>query len=268
MTNYIDPKRIAHLMWKPGENEAVEPPKEENRQERTEIAGNYILMPKTSTYAQGVQALRSSYEKGECPAQPLFVKPDGSNVVRPLTFRENLRARIEDYNRLENSDGSQRNMEDRLKLLTERWLDSCTGVAYQSGTDKMKIILVCNELIEIPSGFNDPFFPVNYANIEGFELDRSEAKYGELLTKDQVLNHPAWQAAVEDDKNLLKEYCDIVFSQLMEKYSRDNGMRFWVRSTTENDELRALFVSILNNNSYAYGISNLGNNGSFLRVAP
>ena len=90
----------------------------------------HILMPKTSTYALGVYALRDAYLRGGCSDQPLF-----DNLVRPLTFRENILARVEDYERIVGSDGKGRDKKERLRLF-EIWLDSCTGIGYKAGTTK------------------------------------------------------------------------------------------------------------------------------------
>ena len=124
------------------------------------------------------------------------------------------------------------------------------------------------ELITIDKEFKEAFLPVNYDFIDSVELDSSDAKYGTLLTPSQAKSHPAWLAAVENDNVLLSEYADIVFSLLKEKYKRKDGMGFWVRSNTETDELRALWVSNLNFNSVAIGINFLNYIGSFLLVAP
>jgi len=241
-----------------------------NIQGSESISGNYILMAKTNTYALGVQALRDVYARGECPGH-LTVEIEGSKLVRPLTFKENLEARINDYETLTNSDGSERTKEERLKLFTERWLDSCTGVAYKAETTKFKLIPVCRELVTIDKDFNDSYLTVDYNSIAGVELDSSQegVKYRPVLTQAEVLEHPAWLTAVEEDRTLLENYTQIVFSELKEKYNRDTGMGFWVRTEniTEN-ELRALFVDYLNDNSDANGNNNLSSNGSFLQVAP
>ncbi|MFH1456325.1 MAG: hypothetical protein ABIF40_05250 [archaeon] len=145
----------------------------------------------------------------------------------------------------------------------QRYLDSCTGVAYKKRTTKFKIIPICVDLIGIDKDFNKFFLPVNYANLTGTELDSSQNKYNTLLTKQEVLNHPAWLTAVEDDKNLLKAYANIIFSEKQE----NKLMRFWVRQNTVEDELRALFVDSLNVISNAGGIDDLISGARFLRLS-
>ena len=227
---------------------------------------NYLLMPEARTYVLGVEALREYSAKGYS-MQSLYTRTDGSWIVRALTFKENLQARVEDYNTLKNADGSVKTDDERLRLFN-RWNDSCTGISYKAGATKFKIVHQSLDLIEIPSEFNSEFMRIDYNSINGIELDSSDAKYGTLLSKEEVICHPAWLAAVENDNVLLSEYADIVFNLLKEKYKKKDGMGFWVRQNTETDELRALLVNYLNSNSSANGNCNLSGGGSFLLVAP
>ena len=125
----------------------------------------------------------------------------------------------------------------------------------------IKLVNICEELIEITQDFNRKFLPIDYSSIQGVELDSSQAKYGKLLTKQEVLDHPAWLTAVEEDRELLRAYSDIVFAE-----SRGKNMGFWVLDSPNKDQLRALFVYDLDNSSYASGYDYLDNSGSFLRV--
>ena len=112
MTKYIPRELLEHFIIKAGDNIPAHP-------SEPVIAKNidreYVLMPPTKTYALGVDALRKSYENGDCPLQPIYTKPDGSRIVRPLTFKENLQARVEDYNILNNPDGSAKTDNERLR---------------------------------------------------------------------------------------------------------------------------------------------------------
>jgi|GEM_PF-879683 len=205
----------------------------------TLIAGKYILMPQTSTYALGVDALRTLDKK-------------------TFTFKENILARVEAY-----ESGDHR--------LFDTWLDSCTGIAYKKGTTKFKIINVCSELSGIAKEFNQFFLPTNYGKIDGVELDSDSrvfgksAKYNSLLTKAEIVEHPAWLAVVDNDKVLLKNYTDIVFTAYAARHrATDKLMGFYVREKTATDELRALFVYDLFSYSYANGLNGLNLSGRFL----
>ena len=199
------------------------------------IAGKYVLMPEARTYALGVEGLRQA------------------SVERPFTFKENLQARVEAY-----ESGDYR--------LFETWLNSCTGIVYKAGTTKFKIIPQCAELIGINKDFSQRFLPVEYNTIMGVELDSSKGKYKQLLTKAEVLEHPAWLASVEGDRTLLSAYTDIVFKAYASKHSsRDESMGFYVKKNTPADELRNVFVHDLGNGSFAVGDDNLVISGRFLR---
>lgn len=231
------------------------------------MGGTYTQLPKADTYAVGVVALRTQLNANPSNAHPQFILPNGSSVYRPLTFRENIEARIIDYNRDKNIDGSKRTDAQKLELFNT-WIDSCTGIAYKKKTKLFKISPICGELITIDNGFNSAFLPVDYSKFSGNELDSSMGVYNQDLSLSQVLVHPAWIAALEDDKALLKEYAGITFNILKTKYSKEEGMGFYVRSDTTKDELRALYVNLIGSDSSAIGYDNLSDYARFLLVAP
>lgn len=162
------------------------------------------------------------------------------NEWKILTFKEVIEARLKDSS------------------LFETWQDSCTGIAYKKNSTKFKLIPKCKELLEIDKDFDDYFIKVNYSKLKGIELDNKKGKYDELLTKAEVMKHPAWLKLL--GKPLLKKYVDIVFKD------KNKAMAFWIRENTDSDELRALYVFGLGVVSGAGGFL-LDNGGSFLRVA-
>ncbi len=227
----------------------------------------YEVMPTQSTYAKGVHALRNSYvgKEAEVPSY-LWYECNDQKIVRPLTFRENLQARVDDFETLKNKDGSIKTINDRLRLFTIS-LDSCMGVAYSSkNEDDFMIIPVCRELITIPKDFRDQYMQINYANLQGkgISLKRSQVKYNTSLSESEVITHPAWIASVEGDISLLCTYASIVFRHL----SRGEGkaMGFCLRNEISEDQLRSLFVYNGDNTSIANGNINLYNYIIFLRA--
>ena len=236
----IDPEKVKNNPYLNPEVKVDEPVPEP-----TSIEGQYILMDKADTYAKGVHALQEACSK----VHPTYTLPDGSKIYRPLTFKENIEARVNDYE----SNGT----------LFGRWLDSCTGIAYKGKSSKFKIIPQSLNLITIDKDFNSSYLDINYNNLEGMELDQDKAKYNERLSKQEVLNHPAWLTALEDDKALLKAYTDIIFAEKNE----DKLMGFWTENKPDNDQLRALYVYYLDISSSAFGSIDLSNIGSFLQVA-
>ena len=232
----------------------------------------YELMLEATSYANGVGAFRDSYKDKEAEVpQQLLYDNNGKTIIRPLTFRENLLARVEDFETLNNSDGTERTLDQRLRLF-KKWLDSCTGIAYSAEqtdsnqTDDFRIIPVCKELITISSSFNQEFISINYATLqEGTPLKRSQAKYNLGLTQSEVLEHQGWLVAVEEDKTLLQAYSTIVFSNMVQ--SNGNAMGFYLRNDIGRNQLRALFVDYgFSSNAVGYDV--LNDRASFLRVAP
>ena len=256
MTRYIDRNLLEHLIWRPGEN--ITPPQPANPipQKRTVIEGSYILMPRADTYAKGAHALREACKVEVNSVHPEFMLDDGSRIYRPLTFKEDIEARVTDYEN--NKDTEER------KRLFQRWNDSCTGVAYKSATTKFKIVPMCSQLIILDKDFNGGGLAIEYDDIAGIELDRAAGKYTAHLTKDEVLANEGWRAAVEDDLELLRTYRNIVFTEL----KKSDAMAFCVLDKPAEDQLRALFVDDLDSYSNAYGNDNLNSSGSFLHVAP
>src|SRR3989344_2464139 len=203
-----------------------------------DIKGRYELMPQANTYALGVEAVRTS----------ATLNPQHNGIYRPLTFKETIEAKVKDYEILTNPDGSERTPEERLRLFNT-WLDSSTGIAFKKGSTLFKIINECNELITIDSAFNEAYLPVDYSKLQGNELDSSKGTYNKGLTKEQVIEHESWIAALQGDKSLLKNYADIVFNIKKE----NELMGFYVAKNTKEDQLRALCVYGLAVGSYAGG---------------
>jgi hypothetical protein len=207
-----------------------------------------------STYARAIQSLRQSYANGECDGQP-FIKEAGKKIAIPLTFKQTIEARVNDYN------SNHPSFKERLMLFNV-CLSSCSGVAYKANSDKFKVIPVCKQLIEIPYDFSQEEMDINYKSLQGPELDRGKAEDGKPLTKSEVLEHPALLAAVEDNKKLLKAYADIVFAE-----TRTNElMGFYLRSKSDKETLRTIKVHDLGNYSNTNGNGILCYYAHFVRL--
>ena len=252
----------------------------------------YEFMHEQRTYAKNVHALRKSYsrKKNEVPLQMWYEtnvqriipsltfkenslakikkfwhKYNGQKIIRPLTFRENLQARVDDFETLKNDDGSTRTIKDRLRLFDDL-LDSCTGVAYSYLSGDFMILPLSKELITLPKNFCDEFINVNYASLQGkgTALKRSQAKYNKPLTELEVISHPAWMAAMQEDISLLCTYASIVFNHLSDGKSK--GMGFYLIAYVDRTQLRRLSVS--RGYSDVLGYNNLGSGNSLLRGTP
>lgn len=189
------------------------------------------------TYAQGVQALKEAYEREE------------HLLDRPLTFGENLLAKLEN------------------PRLFNNILNSCTGFARKRGTSLIKIIQKCDELINIPLDFNNNRITnFNYDLLDGKEFDLDQVVYNNPFTNARdAINDPLWQAAV-NDQEILEKYAKFYFERL----KRKSGMEFSLWHTKKDkDILNMLCIHNIINNSRA-GIRGLNyDNAYFARaIAP
>jgi len=214
------------------------------------VAGEYILMSQTSTYALGMHALQEACQKKHNPNQPKITLPNGREVYRSNTFLENILARINDYETLQNPDGSVRTMDQRLTLFNT-WLDSCCGIAYKAKTTKLKLNLTCPQLIGIAKDFAGKYLPVDYAHFpHQVELDSSS----------KTFIRDGWLALLEGKTDVYEHYLAV----LKTIKGLDIIPNFGVRKNIAEDELRAVFVNSLDNFSFAIGFNNLFYYGRFL----
>ncbi len=136
---------------------------------------------------------------------------NGRTYICQFTLKENLQARIEDYNALRNLDGSERTIEERQRFFNT-WLDSCSGIHYLARTTRFKIITQSPQLITLAQDPTADYLSIPYAQSIGRELDSSArgTKYNCDLSRAEVLEHSAWLTAVEEDRVLLGESFDVL----------------------------------------------------------
>ena len=260
----VNPKDIENNPYlNPAKQDPEQPTPPLQGNERVLLSGSYSVIQE-NTFGLALDSLRKAIAKKNIPIFHQYITDKATTLVRPLTFRETLEARLNDYETLKNPDDTVRTDDERKALLVN-WLDSCTGIAYKAGTTKFKILPLSEDLIMLPKGFNETFKEVDYNSLKGIELDGSNGTYNGLLTKAEILSHPAWRAAVEDDTLLLVKYTDLIF-KLLPKQNKVMG--FYVRSNTAKDELRALAVGDLGGSSLADGNGGLDGRARFVRVNP
>ena len=212
--------------------------------------GNYILMSQTSTYALGLHALQEACQKENNQHHPQITLPDGRKVYRANTFLEDILARMNDWETLTDGNGNTRT-EDERKRYFITWLDSCGGIAYKQKTTKLKLQLICPQLMGIAKDHKSAFLSVNYAGFSGQEFDSSAPNFV----------HDAWLYLLEGRTDVYTDY----LKTLKTITGRDVIPGFWKQQNTTTDELRAVFVDNLDIISGANGSSYLDNNGRFLR---
>jgi len=202
---------------------------------------HYIKMP-TASYGSALKNLRDACAEDKNSKQPLL---DG--IPRPLTLKEIFIARIMQHE------------------LWDVFLDPIGGIAYSSQDKNMfKINQVCRELAGLSEGFDRSYLPIDYNGFNGVELDRRNALYDQLLTREQFLApHPAWHVALEGDTDLMRAIADKVYIG-----QRRRGLGFYLFGNPQEDQLRHLFVDYIGYSSGAFGGGNLIYNCRFLRVIP
>ncbi|MBI5393133.1 hypothetical protein HZA96_04640 [Candidatus Woesearchaeota archaeon] len=241
---------------------------------KASIALVHEFLPSQSTYAQGVHALRASYngKEAEIPQHMLYRTSAGVRLIRPQTLEEAMLARINDFDTLQDSNGKQRTMEERLRLW-DKLIDTCAGVAYENGNNEhFKLSSICEPLITIPQDFRNAFLDVNYAAFDGIQLART-AYYYKRLSEQEFDLCEAWQLLLPDQtaRTRLKQ---IVYHQAKNQQEQlliaDNDKKalgFYLVNNSDRDQLRSVFVSSRNNYSDAYGV-NLNGSSSVLRATP
>lgn len=146
---------------------------------------------------------------------------------RPFTFSENIEARLINYE----VNG------ENARLFGIR-LDSVTGIVYKAGSTKFKVVLRSDKLENIPLGFSQSVIPVDYDAEQGVELDSTEDKYDQRLTREEAKNHKFWLAVMNNDKEKLVRYVNLWF----DKTGKEKGMGVYLRGRIGQDELWALVI--------------------------
>ncbi|HLC80696.1 MAG TPA: hypothetical protein VJG31_02900 [Candidatus Nanoarchaeia archaeon] len=188
---------------------------------------------------------------------------NGQTYVRPFTLKENLQARIEDYNTLINQNGTQRTEEERERFF-DTWLDSCSCIHHIARTTRFKIIPCSNELIALAQAPVNDYLSVPYTQTSGTELDSARGKYNQDLSRAEVLEQPAWLAAVEEDRALLGEAFDVMRT-VKNVPAGWKGMGFYIWPNQAQDELRPLVVNLRGRvgDAHDWGVLDVG--GRLLR---
>lgn len=236
--------------------------------ETEHVLSRHIFMKYARTYAQGVHALHEACVAENNLQHPRYACADGTVRYRPFTLREDLIARLIEFNTLTNPDGSQRSLEDRL-VLSSMWNNSCTGVIRKKKSTKYKIVPIFEPAITLAKGKTLWSLPVSYDDINVPELDSSKGIYNRPIPKDKICDHEGWRFAGEDDVPTLREYVAFVEeARAQTGLSTEAYMAFYLSGNiAERDISGALFVSSLDNDSGANG-GDLDSGGSFVRRSP
>lgn len=215
-----------------------------------------------ASFGEGLVALRGLCDDDD------GLHPFARGVARPLTFREMVRARIDQF---------------RHEGLGSLWaphtgFSTCTAIVYQGGTTKFRIVPMSDALLHhVSASFRQSYLPINYDDFSDYdELDCGEWDdvYGRPVTLKEALRHKGWLAALEGDKELLREYAGIVFEQVKMTFNVDLAMAFetehTIRRTYQEGPLppllRALSCGAMFERGRCSGIACLDIGGIFARV--
>ena len=201
---------------------------------------------------------------------PVYLHPDGKKVYRPLTIRENLQARVDDFWKLKAAEGKERSFYDRIQLFEERDLVSCTSIQYQEGTTKFAIIPLDHQLIRLPKNHDDTTNCIpSLGPLPEVWLDSSQGKYNQPLTPAEVLEHEGWLVAAEGDRALLREHSSIVFYLLQKDTASPQykGMAFYVALSSPGQVKRVLLMKDLVSGCQVTD-SSLYTHCSFIKLSP
>jgi len=198
---------------------------EEKAQEAIKAINSYSKI-EGNTYAKAVFNLIQNAGEN----QPQFTLDNESKIYRPLSFKENLIARIEHPE------------------LFDQYLDSCTGVASKKKSSLIKINPICKELITIDKNFIDSSLDVNYESFEGEELNTEKTS-----------KMDKWLVAMggnnSENKDLYNNYQEALFER-RPNISKEYAMGSYIVTKPSKDQLWALCVNDVSNyGSYAVGVS-------------
>ena len=120
------------------------------------------------------------------------------------------------------------------------YIDTATFSAY-NGKGKMKILHgLTKEQYDTWIVWKEHLTLLEYNELKGKEFDVKDYDWNvkdyDQMTKEEVLANPIWNALIPD-KELLKEYADMVFSKVPEK-----NMGIWISTWPDTPQLRPWFL--------------------------
>ncbi len=218
--------------------------------------------------------------------------PFFAGEARPLTFKETIQARMEQWRTFENAPFRFfKPALDWWRELTgtppgrELWLwnssfDTCTAIVWEQGANRFKIVPGAigtdvetarriNPLLTVRAS-NAAYVPVSFANTPGTPIE-VDSTYNRELTFEEVITHKGWIAALEGDVDLLREYATVVFG----KSKRTHAMSFWTLLNDPStgqaippDHARPLAISSLDVYSRCIGYARLSGDSCIVRISP
>ncbi len=177
--------------------------------------------------------------------QPFF-----GSKARPLTFKETIQARMDQWRESGGKDWS----------LWETSLSTSTAIVYDQQNRYFKIMSLSPELLS--ASFAAVSSSVDYADLPGPSLP-IDTTYNRELIMEEAIVHQGWLAALEGDSELLRQYAAVAADR-----SGDGNpfMGFYLEGAVWRKEVQSLTVDDCHDvNAVALG---LFNPARFARICP
>lgn len=181
---------------------------------------------------------------------PLLVKEN----YQPLTTKDVISNRIK---------AIQSNNKQEQDFWLNQYFDTTDGLAYYNNQlivqPNSNLLLNINPDSKLNNG-SLTLTPDQFNELsKKYEVfNRNKIKHGNSLTKQQAKEHPIWLKLAQDDKSLLNEYTDLIFSKAKEIYDYDENMGIYLPNDQENPAMRDWYLWYLSGRSYASTRYDLG----------
>ncbi|MCX6711598.1 MAG: hypothetical protein NT139_00985 [Candidatus Woesearchaeota archaeon] len=178
------------------------------------------------------------------------------NQIMPLLVKENYQPLTTKDIMLNRIKAIQSKDQNEINFWLNQYLDTVDGLAYHNNEliiqPNSNLLLDINQDSRLNNGsliLNQEQFNELSKKYEVF--NRNKIISDKRLTKQQVKEHPIWLKLAQDDKSLLNEYTDLIFSKAKEIYQYDENMGVYLPNDQENPAMHDWFLWDLVSRSFA-----------------
>ena len=168
--------------------------------------------------------------------------------LQPLTAKDVMQYRI---NAFKSKD------KDEFDFWLDHYWDTITGLVYYNENlivqPNSQLLLNVNPESKLDNG-SLILTPEQFKELSKKHgvLKRKKVISNKNLTKREVKEHPIWLKLAQDDKSLLNEYADLIFSKAKEIYNYEENMGVYLPDDQKNPALRSWCLGNLDYRSDAY----------------
>ena len=204
------------------------------------------LKMKTKLFQGDYKIFEGSYNS----RMPLLVQEG----LQPLTTKDLMQYRLQ---------AIQSKDKDEIDFWLCRYFDTVTGLCYHEG--KLVVVPSSDLLLNIKpeSKLDNGCLILSLEQYKQLSkqnevIKRNEVISGKDLIKKQAKEHPIWIKLAQDDRHLLSEYTDAIFSKAKSSYGYDENMGIYLPNDQENPVLRSWYLWSLDSGSGADAGNHLG----------